>query len=155
MNMKAKIIATSLLTLSALFSANTFANNDQAKAKAEFEGMMKEYQTAMGNAAKSGDIRGGLIKACGVQYKKLIELKKLNQNDVTKLCTCTIDTEGKITDSQKWAIQSAINAKNQSKARELQTNLMKSQQSGVKQCIGTTLDQKIAALAKSAQPPVK
>lgn len=151
MNIKAKLFAVSLLTCSTLFSASTFATNDPATAKAEFEAMMKEYKSAVEQATKSTDIRGGLIKACGTQYKKTISMKLLTQADVNKLCTCTIDVEGKITESQKWAIQSAINAKNQKKAQELQIGMVEKQRDAVKKCVGPALDQKLIKLTQQAQ----
>lgn len=151
MNIKAKFLATSLFTLTTLFSTASFANNDQAQAKAEFEAMMKEYKTAVESALKSPDIRGGLIKACGIQYKRTVTLKLLTQAEVSKLCTCTIDTEGKVTESQKWEIQSAINSKNQAKIQQLQTSIVKKQGESVKQCVGSALDQKLAKLAQQAQ----
>ena len=133
-----------------MVSVNTFAANDQAKAKAEFEAMAKQYQSSIETAAKSSDVRGGLIKACGIQYKKALDLKMLTQADVTKLCTCTVDAEGKVTQAQKWEIQSAVNAKNQTKFQQLQTALMKQQGDSVKKCVGTALDQKLTKLAQQA-----
>lgn len=150
MNITSKIIASTLMICSAAFSNVALANNDQAKAKAEFESMMKEYKTSVESALKSSDIRGGLIKACGIQYKKTVTEKMLTQTEVTKLCTCTVDSEGKITDAQKWALQSAANAKNQAKVVELRNNLVKQQGESVKKCVGTALDQKLTSLAKKA-----
>ena len=151
MNIKTKLIATSLLTLSALFTAPVFANNDAAKDKAEFEAMAKEYKSSVESALKSADIRGGLIKACGIQYKKAVSLKMLTQADVTKLCTCTVDAEGKITEAQKWEVQSAVNSKNQTKIQQLQSSIIKKQGETVKQCVGSALDQKLAKLAQQAK----
>ena len=150
MNITSKIIASGLLICSAALSGTTFANNDQAKAKAEFETMMKDYKAAVDSALKSSDVRGGLIKACGVQYKKTVSEKMLTQADVTKLCTCTVDAEGRVTEAQKWDLQSAANAKNQSKFQQLQTAILKSQGESVKKCVGTTLDKKINDLAQKA-----
>lgn len=148
MNMKSKLLATALLSISALFSANTIATTDQAKAKAEFEAMAKQYNAAVESAAKSADIRGGLVKACGIQYKKTVELKLLTQADVNKLCGCTVDAEGSVTQAQKWELQSAVNAKNQDKIKQLQTAIIKKQGESVKKCVGTALDQKLSKLTQ-------
>ena len=153
MNMKSKFLALAVVSISALFSVNSFANDDQAKMKAEFEAMAKQYTTAVETASKSSDIRGGLVKACGIQYKKTIDLKLLTQADVNKLCGCTVDAEGTITQAQKWDLQSAANAKNQTKFQQLQSALMKKQGESVKKCVGPTLDQKLTQLAQKAQAP--
>ena len=150
MNITSKFLRSACVAVCAMVSINSFAATDQAKAKAEFEAMAKQYQSSIETAAKSSDVRGGLIKACGVQYKKALDLKMLTQADVTKLCTCTTDAEGQVTQAQKWEIQSAVNAKNQAKFQELQGALVKKQGESVKKCVGTTLDQKLSKLAQQA-----
>lgn len=146
MNIKAKLLATSLLSLSALFSTASFANNDQAKAKAEFEAMKKEYTTAMKNAGSSSNVRDGLIKACAIPYKQAVKYKKLTQSDVNKLCTCEVDAEGKLTQAQKWQIQSTINQKK----NPATLDFVKKQSQNVQSCVGPQLASKLNSLAAEA-----
>ncbi|MHA5057333.1 hypothetical protein ACX2CK_11230 [Acinetobacter schindleri] len=143
MNIKAKLLATSLLSLSALFSTASFANDDQAKAKAEFEAMKKEYTTAMKNAGSSSNVRDGLIKACAIPYKQAVKYKKLTQSDVNKLCTCEVDAEGKLTQAQKWQIQSTINQKK----NPATLAFVEKQNQDLEACFGPQLTNKLKTLA--------
>lgn len=146
--MKMKAITTTLLGLSILFAAPAFAND--AKVKAEIEALKAEYQKSMEAAAKSSDIRGGLIKACGVKYKKAVTEKMLTQADVNKLCGCSITAEGSVTTADNWELQSAANAKNEEKIKQLQMAMLKKQGESIKKCVGTALDQKLTKLTQQA-----
>ncbi len=150
--MNIKLVATSLFTLSALFTANTYAADSTQKA---FEAIKAEYEKSLESAAKSSNIRSGLIKACGVKYKMAISNKTLSQSEVNKLCACSVDAEGQVTNAQTWELQSAVNAKNKTKYQQLQMALLKKQGESIKKCVGSSLDQKLSKLASQAMVPAK
>ena len=148
--MKMKAITTTLLSLSMFMTTSVFAA-DADKAKAEFEALKTEYKNSMEAATKSSDIRGGLVKACAIKYKKAVAEKILTQTEVTKLCGCSVNAEGTVTVADNWALQSAANAKNEEKIKQLQITMLKRQGDSIKKCVGTALDQKLTKLTQQAQ----
>ena len=145
-SMNNRIFAAVALTLGATFSLPALADD-----KAEFEAMKVNYQKAMEAAAKSNDVRGGLINACNIKYKKAVTEKILTQAESNKLCTCSVDAEGQVTNSDNWALQSAANAKDAKRFQQLQINMIKKQGDTIKSCVGTGLSQKLTKLMQQAQ----
>ena len=59
-------------------------------------------------AYKSTNVKGALINLCKDETGKG---NKLTAAEVSKYCTCAVEADGKMTNAQKWEVQSAINAK--------------------------------------------
>lgn len=140
------LLTAATMALTAMVSVPAFADD-----KAEFAAMKAEYQKSMEAATKSGDIRGGFIKACGVKYRKAVNDKLLTQAEANKLCSCTVDAEGAVTNADNWALQSAANSKDAKRFQQLQVNLLKKQGDSIKSCVGPALGQKISKLVQQAQ----
>lgn len=143
--MNMKVLTTALLVTLSFGTSSVFAAE-----QANIEALKAEYQKSLEAAAKSSDIRGGLVKACAVKYKTAISNNALTQADVNKLCGCSVTAEGQVTTAETWDLQSAVNAKNQTKFQQLQTSLMKKQGDSIKKCVGTALDQKLTKLTQQA-----
>ncbi|MCH4248243.1 hypothetical protein [Acinetobacter populi] len=152
--MNIKLLTAGVIACSTLFGSAAFAA-DANSSQAEFEALKAEYQKSLETAAKSSDIRGGLVKACSVKYKTAVANKALTQADVNKLCSCSVTAEGQVTTAETWELQSAANAKNKTKFEQLQVSLMKKQGDSIKKCVGTDLDQKLTKLTQQAQAAAK
>ncbi len=59
-------------------------------------------------AYKSTNVKSALINVCKNETAKA---KKPTSAEVTKYCGCAIEADGKLTNAQKWEIQSTINQK--------------------------------------------
>ena len=59
-------------------------------------------------AYKSTNVKSALINVCKDETGKS---KKLSAAEVSKYCTCAVEADGKLTNAQKWEIQSTINQK--------------------------------------------
>lgn len=147
--MNMKLIATALLAISTVLPVTTtFAAEPNNANQAKFQALKAEYEKGLEAAAKSSDVRGGLVKACAIKYKPAIESKTLTQADVNKLCDCSVIAEGQTTAAQNWELQSAVNAKNKAKFEQLQVGIMKRQADVIKKCVGTSLDQKLTKITQ-------
>ena len=51
-----------------------------------------------------------------------------------------------MTESQKWELQSATNAKNQTKVKEILDRLQKADEPKIKACLGADLQKKLLSL---------
>ncbi len=131
--MKAKILCAGLLAISSAISSVAFAE-DSAQAK------------QLEAAYKSTNIKQGLINVCVSDYTKAGALNKLTKADVTKLCTCNIESRGRMTESTRWELQSATNAKNQKKVQEIFARIQKAEEPKIKACLGQTLQNKLLSL---------
>lgn len=133
--MKSKIILSSVLAISTLFSAASFANTADAQAK-------------MAAAYKSSNVKQGLIGVCVDEQTKAGALKALTKDEVNKLCKCNVESQGRMTNSLQWELQSARNAKDEKKYATALQRFGKSEQPKVKACLGTALETKLAKFQK-------
>jgi len=125
-NLKSGILTPALFAASALFASTTFAAEDPIQ-----------------QAYKSSNVKAGLIGVCKTETAKS---GKLTTAEVAKYCGCAIESDGKLTNAQKWEIQSAINQKKnpgslafvQKQNQELQT------------CFGPQLTGKLKTLTEEA-----
>ncbi len=134
--MKSNILLSSVFAAATLFSASTFAapaTDNQAKLQSIY---------------KSSNIKQGLINACVEEQNKLGAAKVLSKTEVTQLCKCNIESQGRMTNADQWELQSAQNAKDKNKYVALMQKFGKSEQPKVKACLGTALDTKLASMQK-------
>ncbi|OTG86478.1 hypothetical protein B9T31_08295 [Acinetobacter sp. ANC 4558] len=131
--MKSKILLSAIIAFASFTSVTSFAaTDDQAK--------------KLDAAFQSTNIKQGLVNVCVDDYTKAGALNKLTKAEVTKLCSCNVDSRGRMTESQKWELQSATNAKNQNKVNEILTRLQKSEEPKIKACLGADLQKKLLSL---------
>lgn len=130
--MKSKIIIASLAAVSALFSVATFAA-DQSK---------------MAAAYKSNNVKQSLINICVEEQTKAGALKALTKNEVSKLCKCNVESQGRMSQSLQWELQGAQNAKDQKRFATAMQGYAKSEQPKIKACLGTALETKLAKFQK-------
>lgn len=131
--MKSNILLSAIIALTSCVSVATFADtNDQAK--------------KLEAAYKSTNIKQGLVNVCVDDYTKAGALNKLTKADVNKLCSCNVESRGRMTESTKWELQSATNAKNQAKVKETLTRLQKAEEPKIKACLGADLQKKLLSL---------
>ncbi len=91
-NLKSNIILSTLVSAVALMA--TAAN------AAETNKLQEAY--------KSTNVKSALINVCKEETAKG---KKLSPAEVSKYCTCAVEADGRLTNAQKWEIQSTINQK--------------------------------------------
>ena len=91
-NLKSNIILSTLVSAAALFATASHA--------AESNKLQEAY--------KSTNVKAALINVCKEETSKG---KKLTAAEVSKYCTCAVEADGRLTNAQKWEIQSAINQK--------------------------------------------
>ena len=89
------------------------------------------------------NIKGGLVDMCKEDSGKS---GKLSAAEVDKYCKCSIDADGKITNEQKWEIQSAINAKK----NPASIAFVQQQNASLEACFGAPLTAKVKQLAMDA-----
>lgn len=89
--LKSNLILSSLFSAAALMAGSAQAAENPVQA-----------------AYKSTNVKGALINVCKDQTAKG---GKLSSAEVSKFCSCQVEAQGKVTEAQKWEIQSAINAK--------------------------------------------
>ena len=130
--MKSKIIIASLATITTLFSAASFAA-DQAK---------------MAAAYKSNNIKQSLVNLCVEEQTQAGALKAITKDDVTKLCKCNVESQGRMTQSLQWELQGAQNAKDQNRFATAMQGFAKTEQPKVKACLGPTLEAKLSKVPK-------
>lgn len=122
-NIKSSIVLSTLFTVSALMTSTSFAE--------------------AADISKSTNIKAALIANCKVETAKS---GKLTAAEVTKYCGCAIESEGKITNAQKWEIQSLINQK---KSPASLTFIQKQNQE-LQTCFGPQLTSKLKTLTEAA-----
>ena len=90
-NLKSNIILSALVSAAALFASTAHADNEKLQ-----------------QAYKSSNVKAGLINVCKSETGKG---NKLTAAEVSKYCTCAVEADGRLTNAQKWEIQSTINQK--------------------------------------------
>ena len=135
-NLKSNIILSALVSAVALM---TTASN-----AAETNKLQEDY--------KSTNVKSALINVCKEETGKS---KKLSAAEVSKYCTCAVEADGKLTNAQKWEIQSTINQKKSPATLAF----VQKQNKDLQACFGPQLTGKLKSLTeeamKSAQQPKK
>ena len=135
-NLKSNIILSTLVSAVALM---TTASN-----AAETNKLQEAY--------KSTNVKSALINVCKEETGKS---KKLSSSEVSKYCTCAVEADGRLTNAQKWEIQSTINQKKSPATLAF----VQKQNKDLQACFGPQLTGKLKSLTeeamKSAQQPKK
>ena len=148
--MKFPILLSSLIVASSLFSASAFANAPTAEQKKQFEAFQKEQDAKMKQAAQSSNVKQSLVQVCVDNQTTLGASKVLNKTEINKLCSCTVESEGRMTVSQQWELQSARNAKDQKKYAEVAQRIAAAEQPKIKSCLGPALEKKLTDASKKS-----
>lgn len=131
--MKSTILLSSVLAAATLFSTASFAD------------AASDRKAKLQTIYKSNNIKQGLINNCVEEQNKLGASKVLSKTEVSLLCKCNVESEGRMTQAQQWDLQSAQNAGDKAKFGTLMQNFAKSEQPKVKACLGA-LDKKLASM---------
>jgi len=126
-NFKSGLIVSALFSATALIGSTTFA--------AESNAIQEAY--------KSANVKSALIGVCKTETAKG---GKLTSAEVSKYCSCAVDSDGKLTNDQKWQIQSAINQK---KSPSTLAFVQKNNQE-LQSCFGPQLTGKLKTLTEAA-----
>ncbi|WP_445115452.1 hypothetical protein [Acinetobacter sp. WZC-1] len=121
------------LILSALFSATALLGT--AVQAAESNGIQQAY--------KSTDVKSALINVCKTETAKG---GKLSTAEVSKYCSCAVESDGKLTNAQKWEIQSSINQKKNPSSLAF----VQKQNQDLQACFGPQLTTKLKGLTEQA-----
>lgn len=148
--MKFPILSAALIAVSGFLSAQAFANAPTAEQKKQFEAFQKEQDTKLRQAAQSTNVKQSLVKICVENQTKMGAAKVLNASEINKLCTCTIESEGRMTVAQQWELQSARNAKDQKKYVAVAQRIGKAEEPKIKNCLGPNLQAKLTKAAKKS-----
>jgi hypothetical protein len=97
---------------------------------------------------KSQNVKSALINVCKEETAKA---GKLTANEVSKYCSCVIESDGRMTNSQKWEIQSALNKK----VNPATLPFVQKQKKDVEACFGANLTKRITELSTQAPAPAK
>ncbi|MEO9280096.1 MULTISPECIES: hypothetical protein [Acinetobacter] len=124
--LKSNLILSSLFSAVALMAGSAHAAENPVQA-----------------AYKSTNVKGALINVCKDQTAKG---GKLSSAEVSKFCSCQVDAQGKVTEAQKWEIQSAINAKKSPSSLAF----VQQQNRDLKACLGPQLTTKLEKLTEDA-----
>ncbi|EZQ10123.1 MULTISPECIES: hypothetical protein [unclassified Acinetobacter] len=127
-NLKSNIILSAIVSAAALFGSAAQANEPNNK---------------MQQAYKSTNVKSALINVCKEETAKG---NKLSAAEVSKYCTCAIEADGKLTNAQKWEIQSAINQKKSPSTLAI----VKKQNADLQACFGPQLTSKLQSLTEEA-----
>ncbi|MFN3904829.1 hypothetical protein [Acinetobacter junii] len=123
---KSNIILSTMMSAAALFATATYAADNPLQA-----------------AYKSTNVKSALVNVCKDQTAKG---GKLTSAEVSKFCSCQIDAQGKVTEAQKWEIQSAINAKKSPSSLAF----VQQQNKDLQACLGAPLVSKLEKLTEEA-----
>ena len=126
-NLKSNIIISALVSAVALM---TTASN-----AAETNKLQEAY--------KSTNVKSALINVCKNETGKS---KKLSSAEVSKYCTCAVEADGKLTNAQKWEIQSTINQKKSPATLAF----VQKQNKDLQACFGPQLTGKLKSLTEEA-----
>ncbi|AMW78440.1 hypothetical protein AMD27_05770 [Acinetobacter sp. TGL-Y2] len=126
-NLKSNIILSTFVSAIALAATASHAN-DSSK---------------MQQAYKSTNVKSALINVCKEETAKS---KKLSAAEVSKYCSCAIDADGKLTNAQKWEIQSTINQKKSPAT----LSFVQNQNKDLQACFGPQLTGKLKTLTEEA-----
>ncbi len=94
-------------------------------------------------AYKSTNVKSALINVCKDETGKS---KKLSAAEVSKYCTCAVEADGKLTNAQKWEIQSTINQKKSPSTLAF----VQKQNKDLQACFGPQLTTKLKSLTEEA-----
>ena len=123
---KSNIILSTMMSAAALFATASHAADNPLQA-----------------AYKSTNVKSALVNVCKDQTAKG---GKLTSAEVSKFCSCQIDAQGKVTEAQKWEIQSAINAKKSPSTLAF----VQQQNKDLQACLGAPLVTKLEKLTQEA-----
>ena len=126
-NLKSNILLSTLVSAAALFATASNA--------AESNKLQEAY--------KSSNVKSALINVCKEETAKG---KKLTTAEVSKYCTCAVEADGKLTNAQKWEIQSAINQKKSPSTLAF----VQKQNKDLQTCFGPQLTGKLKSLTEEA-----
>ncbi|MDH1489073.1 hypothetical protein N5E66_13060 [Acinetobacter johnsonii] len=126
-NLKSNILLSTLVSAAALFATASNA--------AESNKLQEAY--------KSSNVKSALINVCKEETGKS---KKLSAAEVSKYCTCAVEADGKLTNAQKWEIQSAINQKKSPSTLAF----VQKQNKDLQTCFGPQLTGKLKSLTEEA-----
>ena len=126
-NLKSNIILSTLVSAAALFATAAHA--------AESNKLQEAY--------KSTNVKSALINVCKEETAKG---NKLSSAEVSKYCTCAVEADGKLTNAQKWEIQSAINQKKSPSTLAF----VQKQNKDLQACFGPQLTTKLKSLTEAA-----
>ncbi|MDM1247050.1 hypothetical protein ACFODO_00585 [Acinetobacter sichuanensis] len=125
-NLKSGLILSTLFSTVALFGTTAQADNN-----------------ALQQAYKSSNVKSALIGVCKTETAKG---GKLTSAEVSKYCSCAIESDGKLTNDQKWQIQSAINQKKSPSTLAF----VQKQNQELQSCFGPQLTGKLKTLTEAA-----
>lgn len=94
-------------------------------------------------AYKSTNVKSALINVCKEETGKS---KKLSAAEVSKYCTCAVEADGKLTNAQKWEIQSTVNQKKSPATLAF----VQKQNKDLQACFGPQLTGKLKSLTEEA-----
>ncbi|MGB8694970.1 hypothetical protein [Acinetobacter sp.] len=94
-------------------------------------------------AYKSTNVKSALINVCKDETGKS---KKLSTAEVSKYCTCAVEADGKLTNAQKWEIQSTVNQKKSPATLAF----VQKQNKDLQACFGPQLTGKLKSLTEEA-----
>lgn len=114
------------VSATALFASVAHADNDKLQ-----------------QAYKSTNVKSALINVCKEETGKG---KKLSAAEVSKYCTCAVEADGRLTNAQKWDIQSAINQKKSPASLAF----VQKQNKDLQACFGPQLTGKLKTLTEEA-----
>lgn len=126
-NLKSNIILSTLVSAVALMATASNA--------AETNKLQEAY--------KSTNVKSALINVCKNETGKS---KKLSSAEVSKYCTCAVEADGKLTNAQKWEIQSTINQKKSPATLAF----VQKQNKDLQACFGPQLTGKLKSLTEEA-----
>ena len=126
-NLKSNILLSTLVSAAALFATASHA--------AESNKLQEAY--------KSTNVKSALINVCKEETGKS---KKLSAAEVSQYCTCAVQADGKLTNAQKWEIQSAINQKKSPSTLAF----VQKQNKDLQTCFGPQLTGKLKSLTEEA-----
>ena len=126
-NLKSNIILSTLVSVAAFMATASNA--------AETNKLQEAY--------KSTNVKSALINVCKNETGKS---KKLSSAEVSKYCTCAVEADGKLTNAQKWEIQSTINQKKSPATLAF----VQKQNKDLQACFGPQLTGKLKSLTEEA-----
>lgn len=124
--LKTRFFAPALVAASACMTTTVFAS-----------------EADLQQAYKSTNVKAALINVCKTETSKG---GKLTAAEVAKYCGCAIESDGKLTNAQKWEIQSTINQKKSPSTLAF----VQQQNQALKTCFGPQLTTKLQSLTEEA-----
>lgn len=126
-NLKSNIILSTIFSAVALMATASNA--------AETNKLQEAY--------KSTNVKAALINVCKEETGKS---KKLSAAEASKYCSCAVEADGRLTNAQKWEIQSAVNQKKSPASLAF----VQKQNKDLQACFGPQLTGKLKSLSEEA-----